>query len=210
MEGGLIMNNFKTNAGVLAALLGLAVAGAPEVHAAYVVDLGQVGSNVVATGSGSFDFLDITFTGFNSPLSVGINPSAGYLAIGNATNYGDNYVPISGPTSFGSGGFTAADSTTGTVSGIDGGAGIVIVPPGYPVNGPITAAAVWDNTTLASLGVNRGTYVWTWGSGANADSFILNVSGIPELSTWAMMIAGFAGLGVAGYRASRKASAVAA
>ena len=32
----------------------------------------------------------------------------------------------------------------------------------------------------------------------------------PEPSTWAMMILGFAGLGFAGYRASRKAAAVAA
>jgi hypothetical protein len=32
----------------------------------------------------------------------------------------------------------------------------------------------------------------------------------PEPSTWAMMILGFAGLGFAGYRASRKAAAVGA
>jgi hypothetical protein len=32
----------------------------------------------------------------------------------------------------------------------------------------------------------------------------------PEPSTWAMMILGFAGLGFAGYRASRKATAIAA
>ena len=32
----------------------------------------------------------------------------------------------------------------------------------------------------------------------------------PEPSTWAMMILGFAGLGFAGYRASRKAAAIAA
>ena len=33
---------------------------------------------------------------------------------------------------------------------------------------------------------------------------------VPEASTWTMMIAGFAGLGLAGYRASRKRSALAA
>jgi len=33
---------------------------------------------------------------------------------------------------------------------------------------------------------------------------------IPEPATWAMMLAGFAGLGFAGYRASRKRSAIAA
>jgi PEP-CTERM motif len=36
------------------------------------------------------------------------------------------------------------------------------------------------------------------------------VAGVPEPSTWAMMLIGFAGLGLAGYRASRKAASVAA
>ena len=33
---------------------------------------------------------------------------------------------------------------------------------------------------------------------------------VPESSTWAMMLLGFAGLGFAGYRKSRKAAALAA
>ncbi|HWY80458.1 MAG TPA: PEPxxWA-CTERM sorting domain-containing protein [Roseiarcus sp.] len=33
---------------------------------------------------------------------------------------------------------------------------------------------------------------------------------VPEPSTWAMMVLGFGGLGFAGYRASRKAAAIAA
>jgi hypothetical protein len=41
----------------------------------------------------------------------------------------------------------------------------------------------------------------------NASEFT-NVSGVPEPSTWAMMLLGFAGLGLAGYRASRQAVAV--
>ena len=36
------------------------------------------------------------------------------------------------------------------------------------------------------------------------------VAGVPEPSTWAMMLIGFAGLGFAGYRTSRKAVSVAA
>jgi hypothetical protein len=36
------------------------------------------------------------------------------------------------------------------------------------------------------------------------------VGAVPELSTWAMMLAGFAGLGSLGYRASRKSAAVTA
>jgi hypothetical protein len=42
------------------------------------------------------------------------------------------------------------------------------------------------------------------------DAVDVGVSSIPEPSTWAMMLLGFAGLGFAGYRASRKSVALAA
>jgi hypothetical protein len=35
------------------------------------------------------------------------------------------------------------------------------------------------------------------------------VSGVPEVSTWAMMLAGFAGLGFVGYRRNKSVSAAA-
>jgi PEP-CTERM motif len=38
----------------------------------------------------------------------------------------------------------------------------------------------------------------------------LSIATVPEPSTWAMMLLGFAGLGFAGYRASRKGASVAA
>ncbi len=58
-----------------------------------------------------------------------------------------------------------------------------------------------------------GLYVWSWGSGADADTFTIDIiagsgsaaSPVPELSTWAMMLVGFAGLG---YAASRRKGAV--
>jgi opacity protein-like surface antigen len=39
------------------------------------------------------------------------------------------------------------------------------------------------------------------------ESGTLSVAAVPELSTWAMMLAGFAGLGFASYRASRRTAA---
>jgi hypothetical protein len=35
---------------------------------------------------------------------------------------------------------------------------------------------------------------------------IIATAGVPEPSTWALMLAGFAGVGLAGYRRSRKVS----
>ena len=57
----------------------------------------------------------------------------------------------------------------------------------------------FDGETLASIGLTPGTYVYTWGTGDHADSLAIKV-GVPEASTWAMMLIGFAGLSFAGYR----------
>jgi hypothetical protein len=46
-------------------------------------------------------------------------------------------------------------------------------------------------------------------SGSANDTIDLSAV-VPEMSTWAMMLLGFAGLGYAGYRTSRRAAAAAA
>jgi hypothetical protein len=50
--------------------------------------------------------------------------------------------------------------------------------------------------------VKPGTFEWTWGTGAN-QNFTLLIGEVPEPSTWAMMLLGFAGLGLAGWRHRR-------
>jgi hypothetical protein len=78
--------------------------------------------------------------------------------------------------------------------------------------------SIGDGTVvdLFSNGVGNGPGDAVFGVAvANADTALNYVSGgvtasTPEPSTWAMMILGFAGLGFAGYRASRKATAIAA
>ena len=97
-----------------------------------------------------------------------------------------------------------------------------------------TGSDWWDNVAQNSDGINHayvtdytggyfgipaGTYVAfedrPFGSSDldyNDDQFVFtNVSsGVPEPSTWAMMFLGFAGLGFAGFRSSRKSPAFAA
>jgi hypothetical protein len=43
----------------------------------------------------------------------------------------------------------------------------------------------------------------------NSGSFTVNISAVPEPSTWAMMIVGFAGMGLLAYRRNRKSGPVA-
>ena len=59
---------------------------------------------------------------------------------------------------------------------------------------------IWNNNSLPGVSLTAG----------NDYVAYLTVAGtVPEPSTWAMMLLGFAGLGFAGYRASRKSEAVA-
>jgi hypothetical protein len=80
---------------------------------------------------------------------------------------------------------------------------------GYVISDTESALSVAD---LASLGITPTATV------SETNAFIFNnafitasfQSDVPEPSTWAMMLLGFAGLGFAGYRASRKGASVAA
>ena len=65
---------------------------------------------------------------------------------------------------------------------------------------------ITDTTPFTSVLVTSGTESLS----LNNVRFGVAVSAIPEVSTWAMLILGFAGLGLAGYRRSRRSAAIAA
>ena len=49
-----------------------------------------------------------------------------------------------------------------------------MVPTGYVSGNPLSGRAIYSGKTLATLGVTPGTYVWTWGAGAN-QNFTLKI-----------------------------------
>lgn len=98
-------------------------------------------------------------------------------------------------------------------------------PPSAPVQGSGTRDVVGSSPVTDGLGplsvpllAGRIDYVNVLQVGAQdfAESDFISTSkelselAVPELSTWAMMLAGFAALGFASYRASRKSDSVAA
>jgi hypothetical protein len=182
-----------------AALLGF-VALSTSAKAELVIDITQQGSDVVATGFGTVDTTDL-LAGSNGPSPaavVGVNAFIG-IGAGSATSY----VTISGPTSFGSGGLFSASSSSGSVFGINGAGHFLFVPVGYASGSFISGSDSFNSTTISDLGLTPGTYTYTFGTGPDADSVVVNignVSAVPEPSTWAMMILGFMGVGFMAYR----------
>jgi hypothetical protein len=174
-------------------------------RATYIATFNEIGTDVVATGSGS---LDITvFGGLPGNFSGGAveNPSFGLLILGTTSPPGalfDGYSGgISGPTSFGSGGGVNAKLGGGSMVGINGNFGVLFVPKGYVSGASLTSTDTWSNASFASLGMTPGTYTWTWGTGMNADSLILQIgaasatNGVPDSgSTIALMLAAVAPL----------------
>ena len=173
-------------------------------QAAYVVTLQQVGANVVATGSGTIDLTGLSFFGNGALFAPEISPRIGLILTGPSVP-GSTYEGYTGPPNFGSGGPTLPSSGSGDIVGINFFGTELEVPLGYVSDTALSTTSTYNNQTFASLGATPGTYVWTWGSGADADSFTVQI-GVPEPSTWAMMLIGFAGLGFAFRRSRRKAA----
>ncbi len=83
-----------------------------------------------------------------------------------------------------------------------------------PFPGPLLVGTftIPDGATGLTISGTFGNSVVSSSSGANVclGDGPCAATAVPETSTWAMMLAGFAGLGVLGYRGSRKSLAVAA
>ena len=188
--------------GILAvvSLLGLGIT--QSARANFVETISQVGINVVATGSGTIDLAALNFvasgnTGFSRGYLV---PFDGWSALNGGNT--DVYNGFSGPLSFGGGGFSFADSSSGAAVAIFGANGYLHVPQGYVSDSLLSGTSTYDNTNLGNLGLAVGTYTWTWGTGADADSFTLQIggqAGVPDAgSTFSLL--GLASLGLVALR----------
>jgi hypothetical protein len=69
---------------------------------------------------------------------------------------------------------------------------------------------VSDTVGISSSTIGGGVAAVNWqGQPVQGEVVLSGVSGVPEASTWVMMLAGFAGLGFVGYRRNKMASVAA-
>jgi len=180
------MNRTVRIASVAAMVLLAEAPFSPGAQATFIVDVQEVGPNVVATGNGTINLTGLVFL-TSSPDSPFVEPSIATLLLGPLSSTIDVYTGPAGPSSFGGGGVTNADTGTGSEVGIDG-LGALAVPTGYKSGDPLSDTAVWDNATFGTLGLVPGTYTYTWGSplAPPVDTFVVEI-GVPEPSTLAVL-----------------------
>jgi hypothetical protein len=187
----------------------LALLGSPVAANAssYVVTLEEVGSDVVATGSGDIDLTGLLYapliggtTGVIYPSMTSLLTGTGSLSFYTGTT--------TFPVSFGSGIFLAASSSVGGGVGFD--SSFLAVPEGYTSETLVSDSSTYDTATFLSLGVTPGTYIWTWGAGAD-QSFTLDiVAPTPLPAALPLFATGLGTLGLFGWRRKRKAAVLAA
>ena len=190
----------------LAGTAGFSLAATTRAHASVLMTVqqetgaascGGASTCVVASGSGTIDLTDLTksFSGvFNAPS---IDPQASQIFVGTSAS-ADIYTFITGPVlPIGSGVLTNADSGSGAVFGVND--ATITVPHNY-TSGTLSGSAIWNSpldSTLAMLGVTPGTYSYTWGAGAHADSFTLDVlNPVPAPAALPLFATGLGGLGL--------------
>ena len=141
---------------------------------ALVININQVGLDVVVSGSGTANLGGIT-SASTQINTAQIIPSDSTIIIGSGNSR--NYEIIAGPSNFGTGITTLANSSIGDTFGLQFiTADIYLnVPDGYTTNSPLLGTSTYNNTDFGTLGISGGTYVFTWATGLDADSLTLNV-----------------------------------
>jgi hypothetical protein len=170
-------------------------------HASYIISIQQVGSNVVATGSGSIDTTGLTNPVITQRVSL-INAAEGQVSVGPVNNTeAIIYSGLTGPASLGADNTNhSASSGSGPGVGVEGSTERLFLRTDYVSGTPIGASTdTFTNQSLATLGLTPGTYTYTWGTGIHADSLSVQVVPTPEPASLSL----FAVAGISLLRRSR-------
>jgi hypothetical protein len=166
-------------------------------NSAVIIDFVESGGDVIATASGTID--TASFDGvasFPTPNSF-VRGDSCHLAVGDPagtagvafvsidtgfTNNNDDLCSTSASgfsASSGSGDFIGLASVIRIEPGglnDSGDFDLIYLPTGYISGDPISGTSTWVDTSLAGLQMIPGIYVYTWGSGVEADSLTITIT----------------------------------
>ena len=182
-------------------MLAIGALAAPSTQAAYLVTFAENNGDVLEVGSGSLDLADL-FSDGDATNSPAIWPAQAFFDSGADKVDMDVYLGAVGPINFGASALSHADASSGDGVGIGGiPSGLLGVPAGYRSGTALSETSIYLDSTFAPLGMTPGGYVYSWGAGAHADTFTIDIGlatsppAVPEPSTWAMLLLGFGGVG---------------
>lgn len=186
----------------------IAVVASAAANAGLILNLvDQLNGTVKLSYSGFLTTSDLTLDSTGNNVADLISPNQGRIRKSGAIDLYDTNSSTSGQT-FGTLGQVTATAGTGSAVRISFAAPNALgVPSGYVSNAAISGSMDFTGS-IASLGLNTGTYSFVWGIGGAGRTVTLNVSSgsaaVPEPAS--MAIFGLGALGMA-YRARRKAKA---
>jgi hypothetical protein len=180
----------------LALVIAFMFAGfAPSAQGAAIVNAVETGGDVVFTASGDLNLEAWTFSTILEDFGR-IQPNTGVFRVGPVSSVeGDFYIAPNdflGPSNFGTGASANGTSGSGGLLGLIPGGQSLLVPRQYNSGDPLSSSTTYSGQTFASLGLDVGSFTWTWGSESTVDSLTLNI--VPEPSTATLMTLGLIGL----------------
>jgi hypothetical protein len=195
---------------VLIAACAVGAASAPANASPYLVNIVQVGPDVVATGNGSIDTAGLVIFVQNTSSGRAVAPTAASFFSGSSCQFCGGYDLyrglMVGPTSFGPGGLTNAITSVGDDVGIAGSASFIGVPFNYVSGAVLSSSAVFAGASFASLGITPGDYLWSWGNSVN-QTFSIDIASTPLPAALPLFATGLGLIGLLARRRKRKAAA---
>lgn len=177
---------------------GLALGASAPTNAAVIINVTEVGGDVVFLATGTLDLTGAVVEGAYGGYDNGvISGGANWWVAPGPGGATTTYVLTSFDNSFGSSGtfFDSPTSFSGDsffIWGQSGGTENVGVASGYVSGGAISSGMVFGGTTIAALDLIPGTYLFTLPN----DTITLNIAAVPEPATLLLLVGGLAAAGV--------------
>jgi hypothetical protein len=153
------------------------------------ISINEVTADVVITLNGSVNLAGLTLNGNETTASPGVF-SGNTIRVAPASTNVDRYEFINGLSTgaFGNntsniyaGSFTSTDYIS--LLNLSTTTGVLQIPSSYISGNPLSNSMTFVGQSFLTMGLNTGSYVYSWGSGANADSVTVYVGVTPPSPT---------------------------